>query len=297
MRFFTLLFLSVLISEFTSGQVTRYRLSVNSGIFAGELKSEISHPLRDEISHPGSSDFKPVLKPGAEFEVISPFTSDFEMGLQLGYNQFAGQTTKAPLYNFFLSKNNPLPDIYKYPDKAMIYESKLLTAQATARWYFLPYKKGLNIFLNASGGVAFVGTDFTFEDPFYRVEYDVGVLFARGTNNSDYPKKAAFTGGAGLGATYRLSDKLDIYFDATASVIRSDIVNGVPNFNYTDENGGGKMERTNSFSSVLEASFGLIYSAIPDRRLNKGNYTKSRTSSKKFLNRNRNRPFIKGKRR
>jgi hypothetical protein len=177
-------------------------------------KAEIDYPMKDELSNPGSEEFSAVFKPGAELEIMAPVTPDFELGLQFGYSNIAGQTPSPPLYNFFLSRFNPLPDNYKYPNKALIYDTKILSILGTARFYVLPLSSNMNVFLKLLGGVSFTGTDFTFEDPVHRVQYDVGVLHSRGTKNSDYPKKAALTGGFGLGTSYRLSDKLDIYFDA-----------------------------------------------------------------------------------
>lgn len=299
-RIFVLLFLLlfVLIHEVASGQIFRYRLSANSGMFLGEPgKAEINHPLKDELSNPGSKEFSAVFKPGAELEIMSPVTPDFELGLQFGFTNFAGHTPSPPLYNFFLSRFNPLPDNYKYPDKALIYDTKTLSILGTARFYILPVHSDMNVFLKLLGGVSFTGTDFTFHDPVYRVQYDVGVLYARGTQNSDDPKVAALTGGLGLGTTYRLSDRLDIYFDATTSLINSDIVNGVPNYNYVETDGKGTMQKTNSLAAVAQASIGLVYSAIPDRRFNKNNFTRSSRVNKSLFNwKKRKSPFSKRRR-
>lgn len=287
-RFLTLMFLFFLIYGGATGQIFRYRLSANSGIFLGEPgKAEIDYPMKDELSNPGSEEFSAVFKPGAELEIMMPVAPDFELGLQFGYLNFAGQTPSAPMYNFFLSRFNPLPDNYKYPNKALIYDTQILSILGTARFYVLPVSRNVNVFMKLLGGVSFIGTDFTFKNPVYRVEYDVGVLYSRGTKNSDYSKKAALTGGVGLGTTYRLSDKLDIYFDAAASLIHSDIVNGVPNYNYINNDGRSSMERTNSLAAVAQVSVGLTYSAIPDRRFSKSNFTRSSRVNKKLFRRKR----------
>jgi hypothetical protein len=303
-RNLTLIFLILLLFENAQGQVIRYRGSLNSGIVLGEPgRKEISYPMKDELSHPGSQSFSSVLKPGVELELITPFTREFEVGLQLGYSNFAGHTPTAPLYNFFLSRYNPLRKEGVnlenfYPDDALIYDTKIFNVLGTARWYFLQYSKELSFFMKFFGGVSFTGTDFTFEDPRERVSRKVGVLFARGTQNSDYPKRAGVTGGAGLGATYRLSDKLDIYFDFNSSLIHSDIVNGVPNFNYVSKDGRASMERINAISAVGHAGVGIIYSSIPDRRISKNNITRSTNMNRNmFWKKNRSRPYNKSKRR
>lgn len=284
-----LLLLVIMFCETGTAQVLRYRISANSSIFLGEPgKKEISYPSRDELSYPGSQSFKPILNPGVELEIIAPLSRDFEMGIQFEYSNVAGNTPTAPLNNFFMSRYNPLrrdgatlTDFY--PKEALIYESQILKMLGTARWYFLPYSKELNIFMKFFGGVAFTGTDFTFENPVHRVQYDVGVLFARGTKNSEYPKLSGITGGAGLGTTYRLSDRFDIYFDVTASLIHSDIVNGIPNFNYVKDEGRTRMDRTSALSALMQGSLGIIYSAIPDRRISKNNITRSSSVNKNMF--------------
>ncbi|HDR50405.1 MAG TPA: hypothetical protein ENN90_02125 [Mariniphaga anaerophila] len=285
-RNFVLLILLFGVYGGASGQVFRYRLSANSGMFLGEVgKPEATPPVKN--SHDGSEEFSPVFKPGAELEIMVPVTPDFELGLQFGYSRFSGHTPSPPLYNFFLSRFNPLPDNNKYPDEALIFDTKILNILGIARFYVVPVNRNINVFLKLLGGVSFTGTDFTFHNPVYRIEYDVGMLYSRGTKNSDYPKKAALTGGVGLGTTYRLSDKLDIYFDATASLINSDIVNGVPNYNYINNDGRSSMERTNSLAAVAQASIGLTYSAIPDRRFSKSNFTRSSRVNKNLFRRKR----------
>lgn len=293
-----LLLLFILIFENASAQVLRYRLGGNSSFFITEPgNAEISHPASSTISYAGSNDFKPVFKIGAEIEIMAPVTTDFEIGLEFDYSNLSGYTETAPLYNFFLSRYNPLPDTYKYPNEALIYNTTLLNILGTARFYILPLDDNLNFFLKTFGGVTFVGTDFTFQDPFYRVNYDVGVLYSRGTLSNEDPKEAVFNGGAGMGVTFGLTDKLDIYFDGTTSFIHSDKVNGVPNYDYLNNNGEEAILPTKSWAFVAQVSIGLIYSAIPDRRLNKGNFTKSRKYHKRlFWKRKKSQPFRKRKR-
>lgn len=275
-RFLFLLLMLLLFFNFAGAQIFRYRLSTNSGAFLGETgKAEVNHPDKNELSHPGSSNFKPTFKPGAELEIMRPVSMYYEWGLQFGYSHLGGYTLQAPLYNFFLSKHNPLPPSNRYPAEALIFDTRLLSIQATGRWHFLPLGKEISAFMKFSGGVSFVGTDFTFEEPSFNIKYDVGMLFSQGTKNSSKPKTTALTGSAGLGATYRISDKLDIYLDATTWLINSDVINGVPNFDYVEFSGVGSMKRINALSAVIQANLGLVYSGIPNRRFSKGNVTRS----------------------
>jgi hypothetical protein len=283
-RYLVITTIWLLFSNVTSSQIFRYRLGANSSFFITEPgNAEIKHPAADVLTYPGSSDFSPAFRIGADAEIMAPVTSDFEVGMEFDYMNLYGHTDKAPLHNFFLSRNNPLPDSYPYPTEELIYKTQVLSLLGTARWYFLPIADDVTIFLKAFGGVAFTGTDFTFRDPFYRVEYDVGVLYARGTRNSDYPKRASFSGGTGLGTTIKLTDKFDFYIDGTAALINSDIVNGVPNYDYIKSDGIESLKSASCWSVTAQISAGLLYSAIPDRRLHKSNYTKSRKMNKSIF--------------
>jgi len=253
-------------------------------VFISEPGSvEISHPQSGFLSHPGSRDFSHKYKQGAEAEIIAPVSPYFDIGLEFGYASLSGYTETAPFYDFFLSKYNPLPDSYSYPVESLIYHTKQFALYGTSRFYPVSQLKNFNIFLKAFGGIAFTGTDFTFDDPYYRVDYNVGVLYAKGTLNSEDPKDATFCGGTGIGITYRIIDKFDLYIDGNAVLTNSDIVNGVPNFNYISINEKESLEPSNAWGLVAKISIGVVYSAIPDQRLNRSIYTKSRKSGKSIF--------------
>jgi hypothetical protein len=290
---FPLLIILVIICSDISAQIFKYRVSGTSSMFISESGSaEIRHPQAGALEHPGSSDFSPEFRVGAEGEVMAPISPYFDVGLEFDFINHAGYTETAPLYNFFLTKYNPLSDSYPYPVEALIYRTKQYAFYGTTRLNLLPQIKTFNVFLKAFGGVAFTGTDFTFQDPFYRVEYEVGVLYAKGTRNSEDRKDASFSGGTGLGFTYRIMDKVDLYIDGTAVFTNSDIVDGVPNFNYKNIEGEESLDPASAWGSVAKISIGVVYSAIPDQRLHRSRYTKSRTTSKStFWKRKRVNPF------
>jgi hypothetical protein len=283
----------------TSAQVFRFRLGPTSGFFLTEPgDAEINHPDYKTISYAGAEGFTPGLKAGADLEIMFPVATDFELGVQFDYTNLSGRTETAPFYNFFISRYNPLPDTYKYPDEALIYKTKIFNILGTTRIYLLPLHNYMAFYLKAFGGISFVGTDFTFHDPVYRVQYDVGTLYSLGTLNSEDPKELAFNGGGGLGFTYKISERMDIFFESTVSFIHSDLVNGVPNFNFLNFQGEETLRETTSWSSVAKVSMGLIFTAIPDRRLNKGNYTRSRKFHKSLFWKNKSsRPWGKRRRR
>lgn len=265
-----LLFILVLF-EHAAAQHFRYRLSANSSFFITEIgNSELNNNL-DDLTYPGSEAFKPEIKVGAEAEFLMPIRDKLEMGLEFKFNELAGRTETAPLYNFFLTRYNPLPDTYRYPKESLIYSTKILSVLATSRFYLLPADEETSFFLKTSAGVSFVGTDFTFLKPEYRVEYGVGVLYSRGTRNSEYPKKAAFNGGIGLGTIIEFSNNISFYADAGTSFIYSDIVNGVPNYDYVQQQDQISLKKTNSLAMIAQISIGIIYSDTTVNKLIRNN--------------------------
>lgn len=290
----------ILLSATASGQIFRYRVSANSGmIFKETGQGEIVNTSSPISEYPSATDFSPTPKLGADIEIMAPITSSFEAGIEFDYSNLAGSTETPRLYNFWLYDwVNPLPDEYTYPSDAVAYETTQLSILGTARLYFLPPREPLNIFMKAFGGIAYVGTNFMFADAVNNVNYDVGVLYARGTKNSQKPKERAFHGGLGIGGQYALSSKIAVYLEANGSFVNSGHVNGVPDFNYVS-GVGREYEPAEGIGTLMgQISIGLVYSAIGDRRLNTGNYTKSRrVTKKKTWKRKRANPFRKKKRR
>jgi len=266
-----ILFLFLMFFEKASAQIFRYRIAATSSFFITEIgNTEINNNL-DNIEYPGSEVFKPEMKMGAEVEFLMPVKDKVEFGIEFEYNQLAGKTETAPLYNFFLTRHNPLPDTYRYPNETLIYSTKILSVLATYRYYLLPLDEETSFFMKASGGVSFIGTDFTFSNPIYRVEYNVGVLYSRGTRNSEYPKKAAFNGGIGVGVIFELSDIISIYADANSGFIYSDIMNGVPNYDYIQKPEKVMLEKANSWAIMAQLNIGMVFTEIPVKRLIRNN--------------------------
>lgn len=277
-----------------NSQILRYRLTANSGMVLKETgQGEIVNTNSVFTEYPSATDFSPSFKIGADFEVMAPITDRFEVGIEFEYGNLAGRTETPLLYNFwFFDWYNPMPDDYIYPSEAIIYETTQLSILGTSRFYFLPSRSYLNFFVKAFGGISFVGTDLKFHDPFYRVEYDVGVLYARGSLNSQEPKDRAFYGGGGFGGHYKLSERMAIYLETNLSFINSDIVNGVPDLDYIGGTGKDYTEAEGIGTLAGQISLGLVYSATPDQRLNRGNYTKSkRYGKKKTWKKKRKNPF------
>lgn len=270
---YSLLFiiLFIVLSEKAPAQIFRYRISANSSIFMTEIGSTEINTRFNDIVYADSENFVPEMKLGAEIELLMPVSNKHEMGLEFKYNQLAGKTETAPLYNFFLSRHNPLEDIERYPREALIFSTKILSVLATSRFYLLPADQETSVFIKAAAGVSFVGTDFTFQNPVHRIDYDVGVLYSRGTLNSEYPKKAASHGNIGLGAIFEISNKISLYADASTSFVYSDILNGVPNYKYVQTGEKSFLEKTNSLATFAQINIGILYSDITVNKLIRNN--------------------------
>ena len=266
---YTLLFflICIILPELATAQIFRYRISANSSLFLSEIGSTEINTRFTDLVHPDSKKFKPVIKTGAEIEFLMPMNDMFETGIEFKYNQLGGETETAPLYNFFLTRHNPLDDTERYPREALMFSTKILSVLAISRFYLLPADEETSFFVKASAGASFVGTDFTFLNPEHRVSYNVGVLYSRGTRNSEYPKKASFNGGIGLGTIIEFSNRISLYADAGTSFIYSDIVNGVPNFDYIQRGEDQSLIKTNALSMVAQLSVGIIYSDVRVNRL------------------------------
>ncbi len=294
----TVLFLLLVASA--SGQILRYRLGASSGMFLSETGAdEIRHPQASILEYPSATELSPTLKLGADFEIMAPLTSQLEVGLEFEYGNLSGRTETSPLYNFyFFDWINPLPNDYFYPSEPVMYDTKQLSILGTTRLYFLPPREKLNIFAKVFGGVSFIGTDFKFVNEVDNVSYNVGVLYTQGTKSNPSPKDKALQAGAGFGSTYKFSDVMAFYLEFTGSFINSDIVNGVPNFDYLP-NAGKQFRLAEGVGSLTgQISVGLVYSAVGDSRLNRGNYTKSkRITKKKTWMRKKSHPFGKSKKR
>ncbi|HKL33609.1 MAG TPA: hypothetical protein VJ919_13805, partial [Tangfeifania sp.] len=174
MKYILLIFLFILVFiEHATAQNFRYRLSVNSSLFMSEIGSTEINTRFADIVYPDSEKFKPEIKTGAEIEFLMPIRDKLEMGLEFKYNELAGKTETAPLYNFFLTKpnqkiHNPLfGSSHEYPHEALMFSTKILSVLATSRFYLLPADDETSLFLKTSAGVSFVGTDFTFLKPEY----------------------------------------------------------------------------------------------------------------------------------
>jgi hypothetical protein len=125
-------------------------------------------------------------------------------------------------------------------------------------------REAINPFFKVFGGISFGGTELNYKDEVDRLDNGIGVLYSIGTQNSSAPREAALYYGAGAGINFRLSDRLALYIDGSASYINSDKVNGIPNFNYVYTDGQETMQPVGNTSFFTQISIGFVFNTGKD---------------------------------
>jgi len=271
------LIISLLIAN-AFGQVLKYRVGANGGMFQKEVgPAEVEHPLVGVLSSPNSTAFTNNFKMGYEAEVMVPWTPHLETGIELEYTNFSGYNDVPPYYNYYFAPNNPTVITTTEP---LIYQTSVISALANFRYYVLP-DNGINPFLKVFGGISFVGTELNYKDPVFRTENNVDVLYAIGTKNSQDPRDPALYYGGGVGINFQLSKKISLYLDGTAAIINSDKVNGIPNYDYSNNNGNEVLTPVGNKSFVAQVSIGLIFISGTDLGITAGNKKGKRSGNKR----------------
>ena len=263
------------------GQDVKLRIGGNYGKFNKEIgPKEVNHPLVDALSNPNHTDFTSNFEPDFEAEVMLLWSQNIETGIELELSKFSGFNDVPPYYNYIFS--NDFPDINHVTTAPISYKSSATSLIANFRYYFVP-KGNVNPFFKVFGGLAFVGAELNYRDKsVWDQAWDkgtVGVLYAIGTKNSSKPKEVALHYGGGAGINFKVSDQFSIYVDGTASVINSDKIDGIPNYDYSNKNGQETLKPVGNKSFITQFSLGLVYSTGTNLGLNK-NWGKHNKGSK-----------------
>ena len=274
------------------GQTPRLRLSANSGMFISEIgDDEINHPFVGLLSDPNSTDFISDIGTGFEAELMLPLTLNFETGLEFEFSKLSGSNDVPPYYNLYFSDDQPTghdgsPAIISIIDPK-VFESTVLSVSTNLRYYLMP-GGNLNPFLKAFGGVSFVGTQFSYEDQVLNDELITGFLYETES------RKTAFHYGGGAGINFKMLDKVSIYIDGTVLVINSDIVNGIPNYDYIESD--QSLVPVGNQSLIYQLSLGVVFDSGIDLGFNQNMKKKGRGNNAKGTGRaSGHRPFYRKK--
>jgi hypothetical protein len=267
--------LVIIIGANAFGQVLKYRVGGNYSKFNKETGAEeIEHPLVPVLSNPNSTDFTHAFEPGFEAELMMLWSPNFETGLEFERIGFSGRNDIPPYYNYYFAPDNPTVITTTQP---LSYASSAMNFKLNFRFYLAP-EGIINPFIKAFGGLSKVAAELSYADPNFEPANNVKILYALGTENSDKSRESAFIYGAGLGINFKLSEKIFLYVDGTASTINSDKVDGIPNYDYTQNNGQATLKPVGNQSLITQFSAGLVFKSNTDLGLIKsgsGNKKKS----------------------
>ncbi len=267
-------FVLVVVGAFSvNAQLLGFRVAANSGMLISELgTSDVPHPDALLASPATSSEkFTPQLSAGLEAELLIQISEKTYFGVELDYTHLKGFNDDPPVFNYFLT-----PYFQQYQDEFIIspleYNTRLFNVAVNYKYFFMP-DKIWTPFVKLTGVVALVGTELKYRDfapddllsndywnlTDYSVNDGADVLYARGTSTSEQKKWPAFHVGGGIGFDYALSDRLLFEIDGTCTVLNSGIIDGVPNFTYSREEGAELLKYNRRLSLTTQISVGLVY--------------------------------------
>ncbi|WP_321997231.1 hypothetical protein [Draconibacterium orientale] len=267
MRKLLFVFVLVVVGAFSvNAQLLGFRVAANSGMLISELgTSDVPHPNAWPVSPATSSEkFTPQLSAGLEAELLIQISEKTYFGVELDYTRLKGVNDDPPVFNYFLT-----PYFQQYQDEFIIspleYNTRLFNVAVNYKYFFMP-DKVWTPFVKLTGVVALVGTELKysgFAPEEFLVDYGVNdgadVLYARGTSTSEQKKWPAFHVGGGIGFDYALSDRLLFEIDGTCTVLNSGIIDGVPNFTYSREEGVELLKYNRRLSLTTQISVGLVF--------------------------------------
>jgi hypothetical protein len=246
----------------------KFRFSGNSTRFLKEPQGkEINFPMVDSLilDKGPFSGFNHRGGMGFEAEIFGALSDQFYLGFEISNNLLTGENDNPGMFNFQftdslqLHYNIPLNDttyIVRTMDP-LKYRTTLVSFMASFRFY--PLTRGLfRPFIKASAGLSLVGTELSLKNPSLwttdsTINYGPPVLFS--TDRSGVVP--ALTVGGGVGFELQLTEKISLYTDLSYKMVKSDLLDGRPNFDFNRKT--GTLDRFNTWSLAGKLSFGIVY--------------------------------------
>ncbi len=251
--------LSVVVTA--NAQVVGYRFALNSSVFVNELgDADVLSPALYSVN-PTLSAEKYTAQPsiGLEGELLIEVSPMSLFGVELEYSKLKGYNNTPPVYNYY--STSYYEDFQSGKDlivSPVAYNTTMLNLAVNWKYFF--FKQAvLQPFLKLTGVVSFVGTDFFIRNSADAEGLDSKILYSRGTSESEQQKLPAFHLGGGIGFDYSLNDRWSLQVDATFTAINTDLINGVPNFTYVQEDGYGVLSHNKCWTLTAQMSAGLVY--------------------------------------
>lgn len=257
--FYFILFISLAVNA--RAQVFRYRIGTNANSLIREIgANENIYSGNNGLPATEATPFANKYNFGFETELIRPWTNNLEAGIEIEYSRFSGSNDNPTGFNYFFTD----PFQVKHPDfngQPVEYGSSTINFLANLK-YFISLTPSIQPFAKIYLGSSLVGSELSYKNTGNLGSGVLPLLYASGTKNSEISKKAAFQYGAGLGLNFKFSEKFSLYFDGNVSVINSNTLDGVPNFNYALLNGSPFFSANASKSMVSQFSFGLVFTTL-----------------------------------
>ncbi len=245
----------LILSIFVNAQVLGFRLAANSGVLLTEFGPSDVYikPMIQDVPQ-STKRFTPQPTIGFEGEVLFQISPSSFFGIEVDYTHLKGLNDNPPYYNYFYTSyfQDFQDEYYQSPIK---YNTHLWNLAVNYKYFFFK-EKVFQPFVKLTGVVAFVGTDLSYKD-MPKTPLGSDILYARGTTNSDQKKWPVFHMGGGVGFSYDLSKRMAFQMDATATVVNSGIVDGVPNFTNLPKQGILRYNRRLSLTAQI--SVGIVY--------------------------------------
>ncbi|HOF54172.1 MAG TPA: hypothetical protein PLD74_07155 [Prolixibacteraceae bacterium] len=304
-----------------AGQNTlKLRISGTSTKFMNEAPKEtVPHPDFRDLSGgtdtstgqiggtitPTIEDFIHNRDLGFEAELMVGLTDKAYVGFEVGRDVMSGQYNNPTLFNFMKTDQFQSTDLNGGTFTGtgthsitgpLNYNTNMLNFIGNLRIYPAPDGR-FKPFIKVSAGMSLISTELTCIEHTLlnpaRIDTLSRVIFSRGTPQAPKGREAALVLGGGLGFEFQLTDRIALYADGSYRLVYSDILDGKPDFDWTEDAGsptGGEMEPLNSRTTISKISFGVVYT------LREGYGKSSRSIGGTTSKKSPNLPFYKLKR-
>jgi hypothetical protein len=246
----------------------KFRISGNTTRFFKESKGkEVNYPLVDTTIYYNGPfpDFTHRGGLGFEAEVFGSLSRNFYLGFEISSGILTGENDNPGLYNFQFTDSLQLQATSKISDTTYVfrtndpikYRTSLISFMANFRFYPIPEGQ-FRPFIKAGAGLSLVGTDLSLKNPTQWMTdttliYGPPILFS--TDRSEVVPALTLSGG--IGFELQLTEKLSLYSDWSYKMVKSDLLDGRPNFNFNTET--GTLDRFNTWASAGKFTFGIVY--------------------------------------
>ena len=218
-------------------------------------------------------DFTNKAELGFEAEIMTSLSDKIWLGLEISRDAMTGKNDYPGFYNFQYTNSLQLQStdtISKVitPWQTCLpikYSTSMVNIVGNFRIYPIPEGK-IRPFIKVSTGISLISTELSLSTPAEWTDKvktipnavpGPPVLYSRGKKDSEKKVMPAFNIGGGIGFELQLTEKISLYADATYRMVNSNILDGIPNYDYIEKT--GRLKEYNTWATTRKISFGLVY--------------------------------------